>query len=433
MDYLHLKKTIRQVLMITFLVIGSYFGIKTLLYTHESISLAEFISRPIRSFADLKLLIPVEFIVILTILISFWRGVTLAQEHIGPSSVMSHFWFGIVMFVVFVFLITLATGENAGEFFYLFLFSSLVGVSIARMTVVGMVRGGMENRFNRSWFLGILLASLIVVGLSSLFRGVFADQFNWIGTIFLGLFGSLLILIWLIITPVFSFLITILGNLFQNSQAILNLRAALQNLSNVMLTLWKKISDLIEQSGIRNLILRWSPTIKTIILVSILLLVIVGIILWMAIKLWRDRERRLVNDEEKENLKGGNILHSLLDMLINGWNRTISSLEQLIDFKQRRRIRVAARIRQVYAELMDLCETLGQPRPNAITPLEFVPKLEHIFPQFCLEIGMITQAYLGVRYGLLPETQNDVADIEAAWKKLHTAGHELLSEQKHKK
>jgi hypothetical protein len=433
MDYLHLKKTIRQVLMITFLVIGSYFGIKTLLYTHESISLAEFISRPIRSFADLKLLIPVEFIVILTILISFWRGVTLAQEHIGPSSVMSHFWFGIVMFVVFVFLITLATGENAGEFFYLFLFSSLVGVSIARMTVVGMVRGGMENRFNRSWFLGILLASLIVVGLSSLFRGVFADQFNWIGTIFLGLFGSLLILIWLIISPVFSFLITILGNLFQNPQAILNLRAALQNLSNVMLTLWKKISDLIDQSGIRNLILRWSPTIKTIILVSILLLVIVGIVLWMAIKLWRDRERRLVNDEEKENLKGGNILHSLLDMLINGWNRTISSLEQLIDFKQRRRIRVAARIRQVYAELMDLCETLGQPRPNAITPLEFVPKLEHIFPQFCLEIGMITQAYLGVRYGLLPETQNDVADIEAAWKKLHTAGHELLSEQKHKK
>jgi hypothetical protein len=153
----------------------------------------------------------------------------------------------------------------------------------------------------------------------------------------------------------------------------------------------------------------------------------------MAIKLWRDRERRLVNDEEKVNLKGGNILHSLLDMLINGWNRTISSLEQLVDFKQRRRIRVAARIRQVYAELMDLCETLGQPRPDAITPLEFVPKLEHIFPQFYPEIGMITQAYLGVRYGLLPETQNDVADIEAAWKKLHTAGHELLSEQKHKK
>ena len=253
MEYLHLKKSIRQGVMVTFLIFGSYIGIKTLLYAHESISLSELVSRPIRSFADLKFIIPVEFIVIITVLIGFWRGVSLAQEHIGPSYVMGHFWTGIVMFVVFIFIISIATGENAGEFFYLFLFSTLIGVCAARMTVVGMVRGGKENRFNRSWFLGIVFAALVVVGLSSIFGGVIAEKFAWIGSLFIGLFGSIVILVWVIINPVISFLITILGNLFKNSQAIKDLGDSFQNLNNLMRGFGEKISSLIEQSGIDSL------------------------------------------------------------------------------------------------------------------------------------------------------------------------------------
>jgi hypothetical protein len=432
MNYLHLKKSIRQGLMVTFLIIGSYIGIKTLIYAHEPVSLSELVSRPIRNFADLQLLIPVEFIVIITVMIGIWRGVSLAQEHIGPSSVMGHFWMGIVMFVVFIFFITIITGENAGEFFYLFLFSSLVGVSAARMTVVGMVRGGKENRFNGSWFLGIVLAALLVIALSSILGGTIADKFTWIGSLFFGLFSSIILLVWIIISPVITFLITILGELFQNSQIIKDLGDSLQKLNNLMRGLGQKISDWAGQSGIEKFISQWGPIIKTIILVSLIILVIVGIVLWMAIKLWKDRRRRLVGDEEKSNLKGGNIFQALLEMLLQGWNRTISSLDQLTNLRQRKRIRAAARIRQVYAELLELCDSLGQPRPDAVTPLEFVPKLEHIFPEFHLEIGLITQAYLDVRYGLLPETQNEIISIEAAWKKVHTAGHELLLVQKHK-
>ncbi len=432
MDYLHLKKSIRQGVMVTLLVISSYVGIKTLVYAHEAISLSELISRPIRSFSDIKVLIPVEFIVIITVMIGFWRGISLAQEHIGPSSVMDHFWLGIFMFVVFDFLITFVTGENPGQFFYLFLFSSLVGVSTARMTVVGMVRGGKENKFNRSWFLGIILAALMVVGLSSLFGGLIADKFAWIGNLLFGLFGSIILLIWVVFSPIISYLIVILGNLFQNSQHMKDLGDSLQKLNDLMRGFGLKISDWVGQSEIGKLISQWGPTIKFIILVSLIVLVVVGIILWIAITLWRDRERRIVADEEKTNIKDGNLLKSLLDMFLLRWNRTLSSLEQLTDLKQRRRIRVAARIRQVYAELMELCESLGQPRPDAQTPLEFVPKLERIFPEFSLEINSITQAYMNVRYGLLPESQDDVTRIEDAWKKLHAAGHALLIERKQK-
>jgi len=431
MEYLHLKKSIRQGVMVTFLIFGSYIGIKTLLYAHESISLSELVSRPIRSFADLKFIIPVEFIVIITVLIGFWRGVSLAQEHIGPSYVMGHFWTGIVMFVVFIFIISIATGETAGEFFYLFLFSTLIGVCAARMTVVGMVRGGKENRFNRSWFLGIVLAALVVVGLSSIFGGVIADKFAWIGSLFFGLFGSIVILVWVIINPVISFLITILGNLFKNSQAIKDLGDSFQNLNNLMRGFGEKISSLIEQSGIDSLFSQWAPIIKTIVLVSIIVLIVGGIIFWMAFKLWRDRERRLIGDEEKSIIRSGNILQSILDILLQGWNRSLNSIEQLTDLRKRQRLRAAVRIRQIYADLLALCESLGQPRPDAQTPFEFMPKLEQIFPEFQPEIGMITQAYIDVRYGLLPENKNEVEDIEVAWKKLHEAGDDLIHELKH--
>ena len=95
-------------------------------------------------------------------------------------------------------------------------------------------------------------------------------------------------------------------------------------------------------------------------------------------------------------------------------------------------MRAAARIRQIYADLLDLCNALGQSRQESQTPLEFLPRLEILFPQLQPEIVLVTEAYLGVRYGLLPETKNEVADVEAAWRKIQTSGHETLKQRKHK-
>jgi hypothetical protein len=433
MDYLHLKKSIRQGFMVTFLVVGSYVGIKTLLYAHETISLIGLISRPLQSFADVKFLIPVEFIVIIAVLICFWRGLFLAQVHIGPSSVMGDFYFGIVMFVAFILFNTIVTGEEPGDFFFLFLFSSLIAICSARMTVVGMLRGGEESRFNRSWFLGILFSALLVVGLSYLLGGVLADQFSWIGVLFLGLIGSFVVLLWIIINPIISFVVTILTKLLQNSNAISGLSDSFQKLNDMMSRFGQKIFEELSKSWIGILISRWGPTIKAIILSAIVILVILAVVMWMAINLWRDRERHLIDSEEKSNLQVGNLLRTLLDMLLQGWNKTLNSLEQMTNLRQRQRIRAAARIRQVYAELMELCESLDQPRPEAKTPLEFMPKLERLFPEFNLEVDMITQAYLSVRYGQLPETKNEIEDVETAWKKLHSAGREMLGERKHNK
>jgi hypothetical protein len=212
MDSLHLKKSIRQGLMVFFIVIGIFVGIKTLLYSHESMSLSQLLTRPLRSFGDVKSLIPVEFIVVITVLVGFWRGLSIAQEHIGPSSVMDHFWIGIVMYLAFIFFNTMVTGETPVNFFFLFLFSALIAMVAARLTVVGMLRGGRENRFNRFWFLGILLVASFVVGVAALLGSQLGDKFAWIGMLLFGLFGTILILVWFLINP----LVTLFCPMFYN-------------------------------------------------------------------------------------------------------------------------------------------------------------------------------------------------------------------------
>ncbi|HSB66494.1 MAG TPA: DUF4129 domain-containing protein, partial [Anaerolineales bacterium] len=173
--------------------------------------------------------------------------------------------------------------------------------------------------------------------------------------------------------------------------------------------------------------------LKTVIFIIIIVVIIVGILAWLAIQLWQDRSRRRLAGEQKSNVIAENLFQRILDMLRQGWSDAIQSLVGLTDFNRRQKLRVAARIRQVYADLMELCTLLEHPRDEAATPLEFLPELDRLFPSLQSEAAMITDAYNNVRYGLIPETRQEVEQIEAAWKKLSSTGRELSIEQKHTK
>ena len=93
----------------------------------------------------------------------------------------------------------------------------------------------------------------------------------------------------------------------------------------------------------------------------------------------------------------------------------------------------AMRIRWIYAHLMELSARLDHPRPKSKTPLEFLPNLEVLFPAYKSELEMITDAYLRVRYGALPEADEEVEIIETAWQQVSLRGQELVKELKNKK
>jgi Domain of unknown function (DUF4129) len=429
MDHLSLKKAVRQWIMAVFIFIGIFVGLKTLLYPHVTQSFFEIINRPLRSFTDVRSFLPPEFIVILAILVAFWRGISLSQAYIGPTSVMDHFWLGIIMYVLFIFVNTLFTGETPGDFFYLYLFCSLIAMCTSRINVLGMLRGGSENQFNRTWFGGIILAASLVVILAALLGNLLGTRFGWFGNLLLGIFSLIIILVLFVLSPVISLLTNILGKLF-NFQGFNKLGESLQNLNKLIQGLSKYFTNLINLKTIANLFEQWGPSLRAILYISIIIIVILGLVTWISYQLWQDRTRRRLAGEQKSNLKAEDLYKQLRELLRQRWNGIKNSLFGLADFDRRRRLRVAARIRQVYADLMELCDALGHPRNEADTPLEFLRDLYQLFPTLKLEAGMITEAYNKVRYGQFPETHQEVEQIEAAWRKLANAGRELSATQK---
>lgn len=87
-----------------------------------------------------------------------------------------------------------------------------------------------------------------------------------------------------------------------------------------------------------------------------------------------------------------------------------------------RRAIVAARIRSIYAQILELCAELGHPRLPQQTPIEFLPEMGEIFPNQADALNTLTSAYVRVRYGELPETDEEMELIEKAWQAVEAQG-----------
>jgi hypothetical protein len=68
-----------------------------------------------------------------------------------------------------------------------------------------------------------------------------------------------------------------------------------------------------------------------------------------------------------------------------------------------------------------MCRTAaaaGFPRGAAETPYEYITTLHSVWPDNNSEITLITEAYIRVRYGEIPETENELQEIKSSWQQL---------------
>ncbi len=68
---------------------------------------------------------------------------------------------------------------------------------------------------------------------------------------------------------------------------------------------------------------------------------------------------------------------------------------------------------------------MNYPRLPQRTPYEFLPEMGELFSKNHEDLNTITEAYLHVRYGELPETREDLEAVETAWSRLQAAGSDL--------
>jgi hypothetical protein len=139
-------------------------------------------------------------------------------------------------------------------------------------------------------------------------------------------------------------------------------------------------------------------------------LIIVGIVLYTVRRFRRESTAQVIGDEDHISIAG-----SLSDYLRSVRNRAQQALEGVARMNPAARLIAAARIRIIYVRLLRLGTRLGEPRGPAVTPIEYLDYLEKLFPASKDELELITNAYLRVRYGELPETRSQVEEVESAW------------------
>ena len=430
MGMLNVNLLTHRIVLLLLLVVNLLIGMRMLLYSRELVSLVELLNRPLRTFQDMANFIPAEFIVMVLILLVSWRGISYSDHNVGPVNAIAGFRLGIIMFFLYGFVLPF-TNEYPSLALYLFLFFSLLSMITARIAVLSQLRGGHKIQFNRQWLLGILVVIGCIIAISAVIINFARDQlfallytlYTWfVYAIFIVLspllFGLLRGFLWF-----FSFirLQEILDFLIQ---ALRNFQNLLSNLANAMSGFTSRFNF----SSIGRLF-DYVAQLKPFYLWAFLLMLVVIILL--GVRKYILKEDKSQEQDVSSLAVDEDLFEMLRSALRRGWNKLTENLDDLLGLRQARRLLAAARIRRIYALLLELSAQLDRPRPASRTPLEFMPQLEGLFPALTQEVRTITDAYLLVRYGEVPETPEELTRVESAWKIVSAEGKEKIREKRH--
>ncbi len=378
LNYLHLRLQVRRISLTIFFLLAILIVLKYLLYAGQAVSLADLFLRPFRAFADLTNLVPIEFVVILVVVFSGWRGMGLAQDYIGPLRVIGVFRLGFLMFLLYGLFVTLLTGAAPVLMWSLFLFAGLFAIGSARIAVLRLLRGGQPVQFDRRWLFGLLLAIGGTIAGAALIAEVTAE----IGPVFIGvLLRLVIVLIVLLLSPVI--LVFVLGLTWLFNRLQLEDLGLFESLNLGLSRIGDLMNSIAEIAGDYSWVLtalletwhRWGPFFKLAVCTSFL----VGIGALIVSRL-RMRDRKVpgtshVGDQDAISTDG------LLDRLQARLLARLQGLAGLFGARDRvvSGVLAAARIRRIYAHLMELSADLENPRPVAQTPLEYQKTLDKLY------------------------------------------------------
>jgi hypothetical protein len=410
LDYFRLSKNWRRGVIVTWLVGVVAAGFPLVTYAGEGLTPLEIIRKIGLSFTTLGADL-LEFWHILLLLLIVLHAVRLSREALHVHIIQAYFQLGLFMLLLYGLFFSWDKPAQAIITTYGFLFCGIAAMSTARISTLSEMRGGRMPRLQLSWLVGILTIAAVAVAIAVLLgwlaTNIASDAISIMVTILLGV----LILVGVIVFSPLLLLVLALG------PTLLQLFDALASLP-LFEGLFKFFEAAAQRIGINpEWLTATARTTRPIVLIGALagalVLVLVAVV-------WKPWQRRLIAEENtsplplREGLRFPRLLtNPFLGRLPSG-----------------RRILSAARVRWVYAQLMELSAQLGKPRLLSATPLEFLPVLQDLFPGEEQTLHTITQAYLQVRYGELPENYEDAQIVLSGWERLKIRGKRLVAERK---
>ncbi len=368
--------------------------------------------KPVFGAADsLARLDPGAVLVLFFVIWMWWRGLSLSQDVLRPIIAWRRFELGLLFFMAYLFITSQIDYYRPGfGVFVLFLFSGLMAVVFARVSYVGINKGSSKNPFDLRWLVSVSGILGATVALSALVGSLLTGQYK----LFLDFLAEAIKL--LIAITVFVLGIPGLLASYLISPFMPWLRQILA----------KPLQGLLPANGTgvpypalqpEQEILPLPVTIQTLCFWALILLVVVVLIL--RIRRTLALRNRAKSTEPEVLLKPGEAREIIRKALQDALYGLVGRL------RPARRLIAAARIRRIYAQLMDLCEQLKFPRPESTTPLEFLPELGELFTTQTEDLRLLTEAYVRVRYGEIPENMAEIEAVESAWQRILEEGQRL--------
>ncbi|GAB4576220.1 MAG: DUF4129 domain-containing protein [Anaerolineae bacterium] len=347
-----------------------------------------------------RLSIPPLIPALVLVSLVWWRGLRLALVTPTPIRVAFGMRLGIIMFFASALIpqaqqVTLTALPP-------FFFFGLLGISFARALSLREL-SSQSATFGPRWagFMVLSAVGITALGLviAAIVGGLDPETFAAIvepiisGTIFLVAF---------LMTPIF--LVT--GALIE---AIVNALTASGALEDFQIP---EVVDQIQQGDPNQQVGQLEQALRQVlsfidrlggVQFCLSVLIVLGVVLLIVLTLRRQSRSGYGDPEEREDLEG-DALAGLRDMLRRGRDALNNALQTVSRFGFGRDLLAALTVRRVYAQMARLAAEDGHPRAASQTPYEYQSALEIAYPDKRDAIATITEAYVRVRYGEVPET-----------------------------
>ncbi|MDX1413851.1 MAG: DUF4129 domain-containing protein [Candidatus Promineifilaceae bacterium] len=355
-------------------------------------------------------------ILILFLLVTFvwWRGLRLVNFRPDVQQIGLRLRIGILILIPLSLLPDLRISAwGTMPYVLLFFLSSLTAISLVRAEQIESERSGFAASLNPGWVGTIFVTSLLISLTAGLFAAlvsgdlitVIGEYFSPVWTAALAGITVALSTVFYLATPLFFlldlllvFLTQMFTSLFSNfgDRLGLNIAGGIQGLQSFL----PDPEEAAEVTG---------PTFSDTAVRVVSLLVMFGIILLVSLALTRRFRSTSVAPRASEPV--GNVGSEGIPAVTIG-ERLLKRLGIL------NRWRTAASIRYAYQQMCQAAAGLGYPRAETETPYEYLVTLAEVWPNNRLQCRLITDAFVRIRYGELPETEADLQKIMEAWKEL---------------
>ncbi len=408
-----LSGAVRFILGVAGVLLGIWLGENLLIYQKLLFDARMMATHLWTGFSGLRSLSH-DFWALIGMMFVWLRAILYIRKPVTQDTVLGRSQFGLVMLLIILLLPDRPGVAAILIGLSLFLVLSLSSLSLARIADINFYRGGKRMPFNLEWLVTLFGFALCLVA----FAGSLAFLTSrWLGLMVLALTNGILDLLRFILEKLFLPLVMGLLDLVQKLLDLFYKPGGEIKVPEMNLEPPKMLPGLdpLEIEKASADVLR---TAQPYILAILLGLVLVVVILVIIRKPWKEQLKE-VDETLQEQIDGGfwKWLRKSFGLRIQN---TLGSVVARNRFRRAAGLLRAARIRWIYHQFELHSTRKGIARPVAVTPLEYRTMVGALFPGGEDDLSLLTQAYLSVRYGELPESTREVTEVEEAWERLKT-------------